>query len=674
MDAQQSTFPENSLLTAFPGSGDGATELAPEALLDTVDTDTVIVDEVQQEPEHGRLRTLVGKGVTALKLAAITAEILPITNEGSRFGAFAYAQTITHNPVVGAAVLGTSTLLVEGAGVLAASDWIAKDRIKDAIDRVDEKLDGTKFSFLSPKHYIPEDVHISPIAEAGLAMTAGSIVTLEAKQREDPSRTAEQNRRRGMFIASSMAGVFAVEGALLAEGVDHYTSPTSVGAALLGVAGLVAFTKWAKKRMTRSETTVTEIEEDTMSSQEVLGITEASTGVELDDVQLAAAADLYETHRREEDGPILVGLYGEDLHTAMKDLGTVMVKYAVAGSEEPVHAPLLVPTPDMEWYNLPYLHERFGEETPLYCYVHPPVPEDEGSSKVVADAVQKVLDDGAVVLFEQYRGYPVLDGREWDVEQGPDTVLSQPRSVVRDGENYQLEGMNSDRREKRSDIFVGKVNFNGIETVKEAEPLYDVYKHAVEEGTITVDRENGPVLEDVMSEEDAARIWQIYEKPFERLSKGNPVLAGFDQESLKALLLDPGVVKVVNRSEGEITTVGIFSQNFEQCPWFNADFFKREYPEYYNTGNILMCPSIVSDEERRGHTYSWALVNQIAQVCAQRGSNILLAFECTEISTRYIPDKVVERGVAASGVGVVEGFKEPVSVMEYKAVRKTVEA
>lgn len=202
--------------------------------------------------EQGRLRSLVGRGIAALKLAAVSFELLPITNEGSRFGAFAYAQSVSHSPVMGAAALGASTFIVEGAGVLGAADWIANDRVKGVLDKVDNKLEGTKLSFLSPKHIIPESVRVSPVVEAGIAMTAGSVVALEAKQRENPDRTAAQNRRRGLGIAAALGGVFAVEGALLSEGIDNYTSPTSVGAALLGVAGLTAFGKWAKKRMSHA--------------------------------------------------------------------------------------------------------------------------------------------------------------------------------------------------------------------------------------------------------------------------------------------------------------------------------------------------------------------------------------------------------------------------------------
>jgi hypothetical protein len=197
----------------------------------------------------GKLRSALGQGMTALKAAAVTIELLPVTNEGLRYAAFMYSQTYSHNPILGAAVLGGSTALIEGAGALAAANWVAKDRIKNVIDGVDNNLANTKLAFLSPKRHIPEQLHISPLAEAGVAMTLGSVALLEAKQRENPERTAAQNRRRGLGTAAWLGGVFAIEGGLLSEGIESYHNPTTVGLVLLGLAGMMAVGRWIKKRV-----------------------------------------------------------------------------------------------------------------------------------------------------------------------------------------------------------------------------------------------------------------------------------------------------------------------------------------------------------------------------------------------------------------------------------------
>lgn len=401
------------------------------------------------------------------------------------------------------------------------------------------------------------------------------------------------------------------------------------------------------------------------SNLEELSEVAVVTGVEMTDAEIERTSQQYEAYRAEADGPVLLGVYGEDLRHTLRDLGSVVVKSLVTDE----YSPLLVPVHDLEWYNLPYLQEAYGIDTPLYCYVHPENEADPVSQMAITDAITRVLDDGAVVLYDQYQDQPAL------MDLGLDERIAIPgqkgiEHVIRGSHTYELESLGARKVTKKDDIFIGEITFNNVDETAPAEPIFEVYENAVLDGAIEVDRDNGPILEAEMSEEDAERVWQIYRKPFERLSKGHPMLAGFDEETLKATLLDPSVVKVVNRQNGEITTVAVFTTNFAHCPWFNERYYQENYSEYYESGNILMCPGIVSDEERRGRTFSWSLVDTMMKTLALRGSNILLTFECTEISTRYIPEKVVKRGIEASGVGTIAGIDQPTATIDYKAIRK----
>lgn len=241
MSSQEFTEPTESFEHTLPVSAANS-----EIVTETVET------------EAGKSRGVLARGAAALKAAAIAVEFLP-TNEAIRYGALAMTQTYSHNPVLGAAVLGGSTFLVEGAGALAAADWVAKDRVKDAIDKLDEKLADRKYlSKLSPKRLLPkEQTEIAPITEAGIAMTLGTVALLEVKQRLDPERTASQNRRHGLLTAGWMGGVFAAEGALIAEGVEgiNNSNSTTIGLACLGLAAVVETRRRIKKRaMNRKNT------------------------------------------------------------------------------------------------------------------------------------------------------------------------------------------------------------------------------------------------------------------------------------------------------------------------------------------------------------------------------------------------------------------------------------
>ncbi|CAN5409887.1 hypothetical protein BH09PAT4_BH09PAT4_01620 [soil metagenome] len=174
---------------------------------------------------------------TAMLSAFVAAEVLPITNEGSRYGALAASELLTHNPLVGAAVLGGSTLLIEGAGALAASEILTTKTSNKLMNWMNRRLDG----------WVSEDTKISKPVEAGLTLTLGTPAVMAITQRQNPERTTEEARRYGLINATWLAGVCAVEGAMISEGVGNYTDPTKVGAALLAVGALASVPKWVKR-------------------------------------------------------------------------------------------------------------------------------------------------------------------------------------------------------------------------------------------------------------------------------------------------------------------------------------------------------------------------------------------------------------------------------------------
>ncbi|HEU4914894.1 MAG TPA: hypothetical protein VFT16_05875 [Candidatus Saccharimonadales bacterium] len=189
-------------------------------------------------------------GMKVLKAGVIINEMLP-TDDVMRYGLLVASQEYAHNPAVGAAVLGLATLATEGSAVLAASKWIADDRIRPILNTVCEKIDNFKETLnrLVPPLRIgrlvpnlpkdPEEGKKLPITiQAAVALNLGTVVMLEAMQRRDPSRTAEQNRSYGLRTTAMVSGYMAVEGALLSAGYENLASPTHLALAALGVAGL----------------------------------------------------------------------------------------------------------------------------------------------------------------------------------------------------------------------------------------------------------------------------------------------------------------------------------------------------------------------------------------------------------------------------------------------------
>lgn len=177
-------------------------------------------------------------GKRAVQSAIILAELGP-TNEMIRYGTFAASQTVSNNPLVGAAVLGGTTFMVEAGAALASADIIAKSSDGKVMDWTRNKI--TKIFNKSP-------AKPSPITEAGIAMIGGSVVVNSVRQLAEPQRTAKDNRKHGLTVSGLMSGYFAAEGALMSKGIETLGIYKTVGASILAFAGVhLVFNKIANR-------------------------------------------------------------------------------------------------------------------------------------------------------------------------------------------------------------------------------------------------------------------------------------------------------------------------------------------------------------------------------------------------------------------------------------------
>lgn len=226
---------------------------------------TYTIEQLSQPPKHldglfndenrqpndqfyeNKLKKSLQVAKHALQTSIVVLEVTP-ANEIMRYGILAMALSQTQDPLVGAAVLGGSTLVIEGSASLATADLLTTETSKHGIDWVNQKIEKI----------IPKNVKMSSVAEAGIAMYGGSVIVLAEKQRENPTRTKHQNRKHGIFTASWLSGVLSVEGALIAKGIDNYTEPKVLGAAILGLAGIGAGFSWARKQLKTNPNIMTE--------------------------------------------------------------------------------------------------------------------------------------------------------------------------------------------------------------------------------------------------------------------------------------------------------------------------------------------------------------------------------------------------------------------------------
>lgn len=386
-------------------------------------------------------------------------------------------------------------------------------------------------------------------------------------------------------------------------------------------------------------------------------ITGEFTEATLTPEQIKNSIQRYNKYRETEDQAIKIGLYGIDLENAMNDHKTTFLAYEDT-QEEQIFMPLFVPVEKLEWYNAELLRRKYGTSELLY-FAHPILPNDPQSLDVARESFRDKLNQGAVIFFDYYQELPE--------NMEPHPIFNEVVGNL--GNSYVSESLGEGDIQRKADVFIGRVDFHGVNEIKKAPPLSEVYKMAVAKGEIEHDSQNGASLLEVIDDVDADRIWEVYEKPFDILGAEHPTRAGFDKATLLEILKDPEVAKIINRVDGQITSLCFFVQDFDQCDWFNKKYYEDKFPEYYQTNNILLFPGIVSDEKLKGSSYSGRLIDLAVRLFAMRGSNALISFECTEISATYIP-KIVTRIINNSGVGTVSELDKVVSSMTYKAIQK----
>ncbi len=222
----------------------------PKQAIEAVGLPAVQTVEVPADAGRNKLQRVLHAGKRAAQLTMIGLEISP-ANEAIRFAAFGIAEATTQSTPISAAVLGATTFAVEGLAVLATADIITTEKSTKMFKWINRKLD---------KH-VRSDIKMNPVAEFGVAMVGGASVVLAEKQREDPARTAGENRRHGLFTAGWMGAFFTVEGALLAEGINNYDDIKKVGPCALAFAGVTVLVGKATKRVRAKESVNTDLAE-----------------------------------------------------------------------------------------------------------------------------------------------------------------------------------------------------------------------------------------------------------------------------------------------------------------------------------------------------------------------------------------------------------------------------
>lgn len=441
------------------------------------------------------------------------------------------------------------------------------------------------------------------------AFLGGSAVVTAVKHQQEPARTRLMNRQYGLRSAGGLTVFTMAETYAVASGLEH-PNPTSIALGALAIGGFFGAVKWAKNKLKDGE-------------------------------------QLTHTAANEGNTPHLVTPTVDEVQEALAHPKTLVVKDG--GKTMPV----LMPVENSRWYNVTYLRERYGTDD-LYVYMYPAV-NDAAARQDMYENIRDIVQAGGVVLYGAERVADTVYG-DLSAELVDANIEHTKLSAAPEGQERFLPQYDG--------LFT--VRGRGRERFKEVPRLHDVYLQAVAEGRIKFDANEGPALADIITGLDADRLWKIYQKPFAKLSQSHPITVGYSEEEFREMLADDETVKAVYRQNGRIVTMAFFVNNLDHCDWLDKSYYAQKYPEATATKNHWVFPGIVTDEKKRGERLSIPLLTLVAKVQALTKSPAIISFECTEVSSKYIP-KIAAMAIRRSMVAKTAGFKQ-VSRLDHYAI------
>ncbi|MDQ5885763.1 MAG: hypothetical protein QG628_160 [Patescibacteria group bacterium] len=379
-----------------------------------------------------------------------------------------------------------------------------------------------------------------------------------------------------------------------------------------------------------------------------------STGIENGRLDDSLAIQNYSVYRKSLTemplSPQLVGLSEQDYVDAISNSDVTKLDFESGMGK--IEVPILVPANNIFWYNTRLLHDIYGKSTDIdYA---PPLPADSIFTEEAIELQMEFIANGGVLIVDANRDDP------------------NPRLdpiVKRYGDKVVVENLGAGQDERYLNQYVSAVSFPGhANEFAKADTFFNVYSDLVSEGKIEAAPMDGVSLVDVIEDDEIDSIWQLYDESFAELGKNHPINAGYDELTFKKILTDPSVVKAINRSEGEITTICLFLTDLSQCTWLDPDYFHDNYEKALETDNLLIFLGIVTDEAKRGLDYATNVIDLVIEVGYHRNSSSVITFECNEISENATPI-LVDGAIKNSGIAETSGIDKPVSQLSFFAIR-----
>lgn len=363
-------------------------------------------------------------------------------------------------------------------------------------------------------------------------------------------------------------------------------------------------------------------------------------------------------------GPQYEGLSPIDFEKAIKDYNSVLLD--INTDEGKILWPILTPIVNNTEYVPGFFERRYGGVDNVY-YFSPPKYIDEENMPLLPltvfddSTLRKLENEGAVFIYEEPE-IPEATGQT-PVVTNSDYLRAIFGKMLVIEEDILIDPKNN--TQDCVDHFAFKLAFEAGKPI-EGNTLRQVYKDKVKSGELKEDETNGVLLFDFEKEKEADpeklekdidRLWDIYQVQFTELIKNHPARQAQTRQEFEATLGDPRAFTVLKKDGGEIVSFCVFVSDITACDWLNPNYFSDKFGDQ----KVLYFPGIASDKEKRGARYSPELLELFGQVARDVSDEFIIVFQCTNISSGYIPFKIAKRAVDNSTYSRLEKIDKSAS-------------
>lgn len=152
------------------------------------------------------------------------------------------------------------------------------------------------------------------------------------------------------------------------------------------------------------------------------------------------------------------------------------------------------------------------------------------------------------------------------------------------------------------------------------------------------------VSKDLVTSDD---IWDLFKDKFSWLGENHPLSMEDTKEFFESIIHDPETFTAVKVSdEGEMLAAGIFMHGLNSCNWLDIDNLEEIKPSPDQTSLYFFGIAAKNNNDTVKHAED--LIKFQCKWESELGNDLLLIFESSEISSKYIPD-IVEKYINDSG-------------------------